>query len=60
MEADGIQELVRIHLTLSADEARALYAQLYRVSADELLRPWPRDSPVQELMILLSKHGADS
>ena len=60
MKSRPISNLVAICLDFSADEARDLYAELYRLSADELVQPFPANGMIASLMRELATAGVDS
>lgn len=60
MKGEPLTSLVEVVLHLSATEARELYAELYRLSTDELGHPWQSDSQIAEVMRQLAKVGADT
>ena len=60
MWSEAEASITKIILTLPLDEARELYAELYRLSADDLCRPYPADSMIGSLMRELAKHNADT
>lgn len=59
MESSVTTTLESINVKLGAQEARDLYAELYRLSSDHLMRPYPADSQIAKLMHHLAKHGVD-
>lgn len=62
MQAEPVTQLIGLTIMVSAEEARELYAELYRISADHIERPYALAgySRVAELMIQLGDAGVDS